>query len=70
MDFGLTDEQRMIIKTTRDFVTNELMPHEAEVEETGVLRPELHKELKAKAIDGACMRPTCRPRSAAQDSIR
>jgi len=51
MDFSLTDEQRMIIKTTRDFVTHELMPHEAEVEATGVLRPELHKELKAKAIE-------------------
>jgi alkylation response protein AidB-like acyl-CoA dehydrogenase len=51
MDFSLSDEQRMIIKTTRDFVTNELMPHEREIEETGVLRPELHQALKAKAID-------------------
>ena len=51
MNFSLSDEQRLIIQTTRDFVTNELMPHEAEIEETGILRPELHKELKAKAID-------------------
>jgi len=51
MDFAMTDEQRMIVKTTRDFVTNELMPHEAEIEETGILRPELHRELKAKAIE-------------------
>ena len=51
MDFSLTDEQRLILKTTRDFVTNELMPHEREVEETGILRPELHAELKAKAIE-------------------
>ena len=51
MDFSLSDEQRLIIKTTRDFVTNELMPHEQEIEATGVLRPELHHELKAKAID-------------------
>jgi alkylation response protein AidB-like acyl-CoA dehydrogenase len=51
MDFSLTDEQRLIIKTTKDFVTNELMPHEAEIEATGILRPELHRELKAKAID-------------------
>jgi acyl-CoA dehydrogenase len=51
MDFSLSDEQRLIIKTTRDFVTHELMPHEREIEETGVLRPELHGELKAKAID-------------------
>jgi acyl-CoA dehydrogenase len=51
MDFSLSDEQRLIIKTTRDFVRNELAPHEAEVERTGVLRPELHHELKAKAIE-------------------
>jgi len=51
MDFSLTDEQRLIIKTTRDFVTHELMPHEREVEDSGVLRPELQRELKQKAID-------------------
>ncbi len=51
MDFSLSDEQRLIVKTTRDFVTHELMPHEKEIEETGVLRPELHKALKAKAIE-------------------
>ncbi len=50
MDFSLSDEQQMIIKTTKDFVANELYPHEKEVEETGVLRPELRDELKAKAI--------------------
>jgi len=51
MHFGLTEEQSLIVKTTRDFVTNELMPHEQEIEETGILRPELHAELKAKAIE-------------------
>ena len=51
MDFGLTDEQRLIVETTRAFVENELYPHEAEVERTGVLRPELIAELKAKAIE-------------------
>ncbi len=50
MDFSLSDEQRMIVKTTRDFVTAELYPHETEVEETGVLRADLRDELKAKAI--------------------
>ena len=47
MDFSLSDEQQMIVKTTRDFVVNELYPHEKEVEETGVLRDDLHRELKA-----------------------
>src|SRR6202140_2450737 len=51
MDFSLTDEQQMIVKTTREFVINELCPHEKEVEETGSLREDLHRELKAKAID-------------------
>lgn len=51
MDFGLTDEQRMIVETTRAFVENELFPHEAEVERTGHLRMDLIRELQAKAID-------------------
>src|ERR1700733_3660795 len=50
MDFSLSDEQQMIVKTTREFVVNELYPHEREVEETGVLREELHRELKTKAV--------------------
>ncbi len=50
MDFSLTEEQQLIIKTTRDFVRRELYPHEAEVEATGKLRPELLAELREKAI--------------------
>ena len=50
MQFSLTEEQQLIVKTTRDFVQRELSPHEQEVEETGELRPELLRELKAKAI--------------------
>ncbi len=51
MDFSLSEEQRMIVKTTRDFVAGELYPHEAEIEETGVLRHELRDEIKKKAIE-------------------
>ena len=51
MDFSLSDEQQLIVKTTRDFVLNELYPHEQEVEDTGVLRPDLHRTLKARAIE-------------------
>ncbi len=51
MDFGLSEEQRLIVETTRAFVENELYPHEAEVERTGVLRMDLIKEIQAKAID-------------------
>jgi acyl-CoA dehydrogenase len=51
MQFSLTEEQQLIVKTTRDFVQRELLPHEQEVEETGHLREELLRELRAKAID-------------------
>jgi acyl-CoA dehydrogenase len=51
MDFSLSDEQQMIVKSTRDFVVNELYPHERAVEASGRLPEELHRELKAKAID-------------------
>lgn len=51
MHFGLTDEQRMIIETTRAFVETELYPHEAEVERTGHLRMDLIRDLQAKAIE-------------------
>jgi acyl-CoA dehydrogenase len=51
MDFALTEEQQLIVKTTRAFVESELFPHEKEVEDSGVLRPELLAELKRKAIE-------------------
>src|SRR6478752_9069114 len=50
MDFGLTDEQRAVVATTRTFVERELYPHEEEVERTGVLRPELRDEIAQKAL--------------------
>ena len=51
MDFGLTEEQAMIVATTRAFVENELYPHEAAVERSGHLPMDLIKELQAKAIE-------------------
>src|SRR5437868_14191504 len=50
MDFALSEEQQLIITTTRDFVRRELVPHEREVEESGRLREELRQELKARAL--------------------
>ena len=50
MDFGLSDEQRAVVATTKAFVERELYPHEQEVERTGVLRPELAEEITQKAI--------------------
>ena len=51
MDFGLNEEQQMIVDTTRAFVERELYPHEAEVDRTGHLRTDLIAEIKAKAIE-------------------
>ena len=50
MDFGLDDEQRAIVDTARAFVTNELYPHEDEVERLGDVPPELVDEIRAKAL--------------------
>ena len=50
MDFSLSEEQQMIVAATREFVQQELYPHEQAVERTGVLPEELLQSLKAKAI--------------------
>ncbi len=50
MDFGLTQEQQMIVDTTRAFVENELYPHEDAVERSGHLPLEVIREVQAKAI--------------------
>jgi acyl-CoA dehydrogenase len=49
VDFSLSEEQQLIVDTTRKFVREELVPHENEVEQTGAVRTELHRELRAKA---------------------
>ena len=71
MDFGLTDEQRAMIATTRAFVERELYPHEEEVERTGVLRPELARRDRRRRRSGpASTPPTCPRRSAVPASTR
>ena len=50
MQFGLTEEQQMIVDTTRAFVENELYPHEMTVERAGHLPMELIKEIQSKAM--------------------
>ena len=51
MHFGMSDEQSMIVETTRAFVEKELYPHEALVERTGHLPMELIRDLQKKAMD-------------------
>jgi acyl-CoA dehydrogenase len=50
MHFGLTQEQQMIVDTTRLFVEKELYPHETTVERSGQLPMELVREIQQKAI--------------------
>ncbi len=51
MNFGLSDEQEMIVSTVRDFVEREIFPHEAEVERTGEVPHDVAQEIKRKVID-------------------
>ena len=49
MDFGLSEETRLLIKTVREFVRNELYPLEQEVEEKDLLEPEKAREIFEKS---------------------
>ncbi len=51
MDFSLSEDHQLVVRTTREFVEQELYPHENEVEATGLLRDDLRQELKARAIE-------------------
>jgi acyl-CoA dehydrogenase len=48
MNFGLTAEQEMVVKTVRGFVEKELYPLEPEVERTGQVPKELGREIQRK----------------------
>ncbi|MGM4984159.1 acyl-CoA dehydrogenase family protein [Rhizobium sp. OK494] len=51
MNFGLSEEQEMIVKTVRDFVETEIYPHENEVERTGIVPPDVAEDIKRKCIE-------------------
>lgn len=51
MQFGLNEEQEMIVSTVRSFVENEIYPHEELVERTGEVPPEIGEQIKLKCID-------------------
>ena len=50
MEFSLSEEQKLIIDTTKKFVESELFPHEELVEKTGNLPMDLIKEIQAKLV--------------------
>ena len=51
MQFGLSEEQEMIVSTVRDFVEREIYPHEEEVEQLGHVPKELALEIKSKVLE-------------------
>ncbi|HVZ01087.1 MAG TPA: acyl-CoA dehydrogenase family protein [Dongiaceae bacterium] len=50
MDFGLNEEQRMLVEAVRAFVEAELVPYENEVEKTDEVRPALIRQIHERAI--------------------
>ena len=51
MQFGLTEEQTMIVDTVRNFVEKEIYPHENKVEELGYVPQEIADDIKTKVLD-------------------
>ena len=61
MNFTLSDEQNLLINTTKSFVKEELLQHEELLEKTNNLPKELYDEIKQKSIKAglyACNMPT------------
>ncbi|MCP4328221.1 MAG: acyl-CoA dehydrogenase [Alphaproteobacteria bacterium] len=50
MDFGLTEEQQMVVDTVRGFVERELYPLEAEVELSGRVANEIGRDIQRKVL--------------------
>ena len=50
MDFAVSQEQEMVVDTVRAFVERELVGHEAEVERTGEVPPELVDQIRSRAL--------------------
>jgi alkylation response protein AidB-like acyl-CoA dehydrogenase len=51
IDFQPTDEQRLLVETTRQFIEAEIYPHERAVDRLGEVPPELASQIKGKAIE-------------------
>jgi len=51
MNFGLSDEQSMIVETVRSFVEREIYPHEDTVEKSGEVPVDLARQIKQKTLD-------------------
>jgi acyl-CoA dehydrogenase len=61
MEFNFSEEQNLLIKTTKSFVKNELLQHEELLEKTDNLPKEIYQEIKKKSQEVglyACNMPT------------
>ena len=55
MDFSFTDEQKMLRKTVRSFVDQEIVPHIADWDRDGAFDPEIYKRLAVLGLMGVCI---------------
>ena len=51
MNLEPSEEQRLIVRTVRDFVEREIYPHEAAVERTGSVPPDLAERIRARTLE-------------------
>ena len=51
MQFARSEEQNLIVETVRRFVDEELAPHEDEVERDNIVRPELIRQIRERALE-------------------
>ncbi len=51
MDFQLSEEQELLVKSVQAFVNKELLPHEEEVDRQDIVSKELAADLRRKAQD-------------------
>ena len=51
MEFGLNEEQELVVSTVRNFVENEIYPLEDKVEKKGYVEDEIGDEIKRKVIE-------------------
>ena len=51
MDFQLSEEQELLVKSVQAFVNKELLPHEEEVDRQDIVSKDLAAELRLKAQD-------------------
>ena len=51
MNFGFSEDQELLVRSVRNFVETEIMPHEDMVDRTGSVPPELGKEIARKCME-------------------